>query len=139
MVLDNLACGREANVNRQAAFHRLDIRDLPALERHCQDVDLFFHAAALPRIQPSFDQPTEHEEANVIGTIRCLQAVIGKRLQKFVFSSSSAIYGDTAELPTPESVSPDLLNPYALQKYAAEQYCLLLGRRHAGYRHHPNS
>ena len=128
-VLDNLSTGRETNLNGRAILHQVDLRDLPTLERLCQGVELFFHAAALPRIQPSFNQPMEHEEANVIGTIRCLQAVMGKGLRKFVFSGSAAIYGNTTTLPTPESVPPDLLNPYALQKYAAEQYCLILGRR----------
>jgi len=64
-----------------------------------------------------------------MGTIRCLQAVVGKPLRKFVFSGSASIYGNTTTLPTPESAPPDLLNPYALQKYAAERYCLILGRR----------
>ena len=128
-VVDNLSTGREANLNPRATLHQVDIGDLAALERLCQGVELFFHAAALPRIQPSFDQPMEHEESNVVATIRCLQAVMGKPLRKFVFSGSASIYGDTAPLPTPESAPPDLLNPYALQKYAAEQYCLILGRR----------
>jgi UDP-glucose 4-epimerase len=129
LVLDNLSTGVKKNLNAAAKFVALDIRDPAALERHCQDVDLFFHAAALPRIQPSFEQPVEHEEVNVVGTIRCLEAVKGTSIQKFVFCSSSAIYGTAKLLPTPEEAPAELLNPYALQKYTAEQYCLILGRR----------
>lgn len=128
-VVDDLSTGSESNLNPLAELHKINILDSSALESVCQDVDLFFHTAAWARIQPSFDQPFEHEQTNVIGTIRCLQAVMGKRLTKFVLSSSSAIYGDTTTLPIQESCPPNILSPYALQKYAAEQYCLVLGRR----------
>lgn len=128
VVFDDLSTGAERNLNRRAKFVHGDIRDVALLAQHCRDVELFFHAAARPRIQPSFDEPIEHEEVNVIGTIRCLQAVGGVRVRKFVFSSSSAIYGNTSRLPTPEDTPPDLLNPYALQKYTAERYCLILAR-----------
>lgn len=129
LVLDNLSTGAEENLNKKAELLRVDIRDGEAVARWSRGAELFFHAAALPRIQPSFDEPLEHDEVNVIGTLRCLQAVKGTRLRKFVYSSSSAIYGNPARLPTPEETPPDLLNPYALQKYTAEQYCLILGRR----------
>ena len=129
LVVDDLSTGSEVALNPKAELATVDIRDPDSLTRHARDVDLFFHAAALPRIQPSFNQPVEHEEVNVIGTIRCLQAVIGTRIRKFVFSSTSALYGNTRRLPTPEDTAPELLNPYALQKYAAEQYCSILGRR----------
>jgi UDP-glucose 4-epimerase len=128
-VVDNLATGQETNLNPLATLHRIDLGDLNTLKQVSYGAEFFFHMAALPRIQPSFDHPKEHEEVNVIGTIRCLQAVMGKSIQKFVFSGSSAIYGNATSLPTPESAPPDLLNPYALQKFAAEQYCLILGRR----------
>ena len=127
-VLDNLSSGVESNLNPKATFHRLDVCDGEALAPLCRDVDLFFHTAALPRIQPSFDQPVEHEEANVIATIRCLQAVAKSHIKKFIFSSSCAIYGTAEAIPTLESAPPRPPNPYALQKYAAEQYCLILGR-----------
>lgn len=129
LVVDDLSTGSEAALNPKAELAAVDIRDPDSLTRHARDVDLFFHAAALPRIQPSFHQPVEHEEVNVVGTIRCLQAVIGTRIRKFVFSSTSALYGNTRRLPTPEDTAPELLNPYALQKYAAEQYCSVLGGR----------
>ena len=128
-IIDNLSTGLKANLNRKATFIEGDIRDAQLIKNLCVDVDFVFHLAALPRIQPSFDQPIEHEEVNVMGTINCLQAVIGTSVRKFVFSSSSAIYGNTSIIPTPEDTPPDLLNPYALQKYAAEQYCLMLGQR----------
>ena len=129
LAVDDLSTGFEKNVNRKAKLVSLDIRDADALTRVCTDADLLFHTAALPRIQPSFDQPVEHEEVNVIGTIRCLQAARDAGIRKLVFSSTSAIYGNTEKLPTPEETPPDLLNPYALQKLAAEQYCFILGQR----------
>ena len=129
VVLDNLSTGREANLNPRAKFVRGDICELRPGAPLFQDVDYVFHLAALPRIQPAFDVPVEYEEINVVGTIRVLQAVVGTRIKKLVYSSSSAIYGNTDRIPTPEDTPPDLLNPYALQKYAGERYALILGER----------
>lgn len=91
--------------------------------------DYVFHTAALPRIQPSFDDPMGHEMVNVMGTLHCLEAAKKTLLKKFVFSSSSACYGTPERYPTPEDEPIRCLSPYALQKYTAEQYCLLLGQR----------
>jgi len=129
VVFDNLSTGREANLNRRAKFVHGDICDLRPGAALFQDVDYVFHLAALPRIQPAFDLPVEHEETNVVGTIRVIQAAMKTRVKKLVYSSSSAIYGNTERIPTPEDTPADLMNPYALQKYAGERYALMLGER----------
>ncbi len=131
VIVDNLSTGQEAYLNPKAKLVRADIRQTDAWKHEVKDCDYFFHLAALPRIQPSFDEPVEHEDVNVIGTIRCLEAVKGSGIKKFVYSSSSAIYGNTERIPTPEDTPPQLLNPYALEKYAGEQYALILGERFA--------
>lgn len=126
--VDNLATGNLENVHSKARFVQIDIA-------HCEewifrDMEYVFHAAALPRIQPSFEAPVEHEMANVIGTIRCVIACAKAGVRKLVVSSSSACYGNPDEIPTTETARVQCLSPYALQKYSAEQHALLLGRRY---------
>lgn len=128
VVVDNLSTGSRKNEVAGATYRIEDLADTP--DSLLQDVDYVFHLAALPRIQPSFTEPVEHENANVVLTIRLLERLIeGGRLKKLVYASSSAVYGNPDLTPTPEHARIAPLSPYALQKYAAEQYCLLLGER----------
>jgi len=127
-VLDNLSTGREQHLNPAARWIRKDLEDVAA--RDLEGMEYVFHCAALPRIQPSFDEPEIHETANVIATLRLIGALKGNpTLKKLVVSASSSCYGDPRRYPTPEDEPVHPLNPYALQKYAAEQYALLLGER----------
>lgn len=129
-VLDDLSTGDPTYVNKHARFVQGSICDLSLVSETLQDATYVFHLAALPRIQPSFDLPLEHEAVNVIGTINCLLAVKGsRRLKKFVYSASSACYGTPDELPTTENAAIRPLSPYALQKYSAEQYVLMFSER----------
>lgn len=130
LVIDNLSTGQKKNVSSGAKLVKADITNFKEIAPYFRNVDFVFHAAAWPRLQPSFEQPVEHEETNVIGTINCLLACRGKKIKKFVYSSSSSVYGNPKELPTSEEAPINCLNPYALQKYAAEQYCLILGKRY---------
>lgn len=128
-VVDNLSTGRLANANPKAILVQKDILATDAAlfrEQH-----YVFHCAALPKIGPSFEQPQEHERANVATTIDLLCKLRNsKHLKKLVVSSSAAVYGDPTEIPTPESAPISPLSPYGLQKYATEQYALILGRRY---------
>lgn len=128
-VVDNLSTGRNQNRNPLAIYHIEDLSDTASNLLHEQDY--VFHCAALPRIQPSFDEPKEHEIANVMVTLDLILKLKNSvRLKKLVVSSSSAAYGNPDQFPTNESCPINPLSPYALQKYAAEQYALLLGHRY---------
>ncbi len=83
IIIDNLSTGREQNINPKAKFIQEDITILKKIEPLFKNVDFVFHTAALPRIQPSFDEPIEHESANVMGTINCLLACRNKKIKKF--------------------------------------------------------
>ena len=128
-VLDDLSTGRRERVPDGARFVQGSVTDEDAVREALEGAEYMFHTAALPRIQPSFDDPIAHEQVNVLGTLTCLEAAKGAGLKKVVVSSSASCYGNTRVLPTPEDAPIDLLNPYALQKYAAEQYALILGAR----------
>ncbi|HSG98499.1 MAG TPA: NAD-dependent epimerase/dehydratase family protein, partial [candidate division Zixibacteria bacterium] len=129
VIVDDLSTGREQNLNPKADFRRSSILDLPALAGHTRDCDWVFHAAAWPRIQPSFDDPITHEQINVTGTINCLIAARDCGAKRFLYFGSSAVYGTPDEIPTTESAAIRCYNPYALHKYAGEQYSLILGER----------
>lgn len=128
-VIDDLSSGRRENLNPNAVLHEIDIRNLDALRPAFQGADWVFHAAAWPRIQPSFDDPKIHEDINVVGTLNCLIAAKEAGVQRFLFFGSSAVYGTPDEVPTTETAAIRCYNPYALQKYTAEQYCLILGKQ----------
>ena len=96
-----------------------------------QEQNFVFHCAALPFIQPSFENPLEHERENVAATIDLMTKLRrSKHLHKLVISTSAAVYGNPTEIPTPENAPVDPLSPYALQKYSTEQYGMILGKRY---------
>ncbi len=127
-VIDNLVTGNDANRNPKATYIIKDVLDINSAE--LSDYEYVFHLAALPRIQPSFTEPMIHETANVVATIKLVEALKdSKHLKKLIYSASSACYGNPIQIPTTENERIAPLSPYALQKYAAEQYCLILGER----------
>jgi UDP-glucose 4-epimerase len=128
-IVDDLSTGDEAYLNPAATLRRLDVGE-PGWGDALDGVDVCFHLAALPRIQPSFDDPVPHERVNVLGAINCVLACRDAGVRRIVYSSSSSVYGDPRRLPTPEDEPIDPLSPYALQKYAGERNVLLLGERH---------
>ena len=84
-----------------------------------------FHFAAKARVQPSINNPIGFNDTNVTGTLNLLEICRQENIKRFIFSSSSSIYGDTDVFPTPETASPNPLSPYGLQKLIGEQYCKL--------------
>jgi len=84
-----------------------------------------FHLAALPRVQPSIDNPIKYHSVNVNGTLNMLVACKEVGIKRFVFSSSSAVYGNVKNLPTDENSDLNPVSPYGLHKVIGEQYCQL--------------
>ena len=128
-VIDNLSTGSLNNQNHNAKYEIKDILNKSFLQSFFNIIkpDWIFHLAALPRIQPSFDDPFTHDEVNVIGTLNIFEAIKNVQIKALVFSSSSSVYGTPNEIPTNELAPIDPLSPYALQKYAAERYLHILG------------
>ncbi|HEY1037808.1 MAG TPA: NAD-dependent epimerase/dehydratase family protein, partial [Bacteroidia bacterium] len=126
--IDNFSTGTPKNIeqyrqNNRFVFVEDSIANLNSLKQY----DVVFHLAALPRIQPSFELVTEHIAENLVNSMHLVQLMIKENyFPKFVFSSSSAIYGTPQTIPTPESEKIDCLSPYAFQKYEVERYLELL-------------
>lgn len=89
-----------------------------------QCYDAVIHLAALPRVSYSVEHPVETNDVNVSKTLRLIDAC-RRNVKRFVFASSSAVYGGAICLPTPESTPKQPMSPYALQKSIIEDYLAL--------------
>ena len=132
IIFDNLSTGQQKNINPKAKFFLIDIAHQPYFETDTMKdimsgVDVVFHLAALARVQPSIENPIEYHNTNINGTLNMLDACRKYGVKRFVFSSSSSVYGDVREedLPTSENSELNPMSPYALHKLVGEQYCKL--------------
>ena len=127
-VLDNLSTGRRENLREVEADIDLvlgDLRDEDAVRRAVHGVRCVLHAAALPSVARSVEDPKPTHDVNVTGTLNLLLAAREAKAERVVFSSSSSVYGDTPVLPKREDMIPQPLSPYALSKLAGEHYMRL--------------
>jgi nucleoside-diphosphate-sugar epimerase len=127
-IIDNLSTGKCERVHRDAEFVTADIAQPESLKQLFNGIDCVFHIAALPRVPLSIENPLETHMANVVGTINVLIASRDAGVRRVIFSGSSSVYGDQAQLPLNEAMKPNPLSPYALQKLTGEQYTLLFHR-----------
>ena len=127
-VWDNLSTGKKDNVNPRAHFINCDITgnyDARKVLMSEFKPDVVFHLAAKARVQPSIENPIEFNNVNVNGLLNVLNLCVDCGVKRFVYSSSSSVYGDVEQLPTTEEAPLNPKSPYALQKLIGEQYCKL--------------
>lgn len=124
-VFDDLSTGRTENLaglENRIDFVRGDVRDAAALRDATKGAGSVFHLAAIASVQASVDDPMSTHDVNVTGTLNALLAARDAGVRRFVFTSSSAIYGDSPEMPKRETMLPAPLSGYALSKLAGEHY-----------------
>ncbi|HIH39023.1 NAD-dependent epimerase/dehydratase family protein [Candidatus Woesearchaeota archaeon] len=130
VVIDDFSLGKEKNLpkDKHLTVYKKSITDdlLPIMKKH--QIAAVFHLAALPRVQFSIKQPWETHTVNIDGTLKMLIACRDAGIKRFVFSSSSSVYGDQTRLPLTEEMTPNPMSPYALHKLVGEQYCFLFTR-----------
>ena len=120
IVLDNLSSGKKENINPKATFMQCDIStDRPLFD----NVDTVFHLAATPQVQYSIENPTDNNNINAL--INMLNISKKSGIKRFIFTSSSAVYGNPKHTPINENHPLNPLSPYALHKLIGEQYCKL--------------
>ena len=125
VVLDNLSTGDLANLadsRKSIRFLEGDLRDPAAVAEAVAGCEVVYHMAALASVQRSVEDPQEVTDVNVGGTLNLLVACRDAGVRRFVFASSSSIYGNTPTLPKDESMPPSPLSPYAASKVAGEAY-----------------
>tara|TARA_E500000331_G_scaffold345623_1_gene383435 strand:+ start:1118 stop:2023 length:906 start_codon:yes stop_codon:yes gene_type:complete len=126
IIVDNMSTGKKDNINPKAEFWGYDIADVDEnWDEVFKGVDIVFHTAAKARVQPSIDNPVEFDRTNVGGIVNMLDCSKKYGVTRFIYSSSSSVYGNVEQTPTPESHKLSPLSPYALQKLIGEQYCKL--------------
>ncbi len=125
IIIDNLSTGKIENINPQAKFYHLDIRDLSKIKPLFVGVDYVFHLAAFPRVQPSIKDPIITNDINLNGTLNVLMASRDAKVKKVVYSASSSAYGSQEKMPLSEDMPAHPISPYGLQKYMGELYCRL--------------
>ena len=126
--IDDLSTGRKENLADiedfdTFEFHKCDINHLDQLIELMDRGDYVIHQAALPSVPKSVADPISSNHANIDGTLTTLVAARDSGIKKFVFASSSAVYGDSPILPKREDMVPEPLTPYALNKLTGELYC----------------
>lgn len=136
--LDDLSSGSEANLDDAISrtsgtsgnfrFIEGDIRDLSTCRTACASADYVLHHAALASVPGSIADPLLNSQVNVEGFLNILVAARDAGVRRVVYASSSAVYGDTTNIPQVESVVGQLLSPYAASKAANELYATAFER-----------
>lgn len=127
-VLDDLSLGKRERVPEAVTFLQGSITDPAMCAQACAGQDGVFHLAAIPRMPYSIEKPFETNEVNVDGTLRMLIAARDAGVKRFVFSSSSSIYGPQDTMPFVETMTPHPLSPYGLQKCIGEGWCTMFSQ-----------
>lgn len=125
--LDNLSTGKIENVelfsgNSDYEFIKGDITNLDTCMKACEGVTYVLNQAAWGSVPRSIEMPLYYEEVNIRGTLNMMEAARQKGVRKFVYASSSSVYGDHPVLPKVEGQEGNLLSPYALTKRVDEEY-----------------
>ncbi len=124
-VLDNFSSGKRENLEEIASEIEIldgDIRDFWTCVRAVRSIDIVLHQAALPSVPRSVDNPLTSSVVNIDGMLNMLEASRQAGVKRFVFASSSSVYGETEELPKREAMVPSPLSPYAISKLTNEYY-----------------
>ena len=125
--LDDLSTGKQANVDLftnhpNYEFFKGDIKDLDTCVNACRGVDYVLNQAAWGSVPRSIEMPLFYCANNIQGTLNMMEAARQNGVKKFVYASSSSVYGDEAHLPKKEGIEGNLLSPYALTKRCDEEW-----------------
>lgn len=131
--LDDLSTGKQTNVdifldNPNYTFIKGDIKDLDTCMAACEGVDYVLNQAAWGSVPRSIEMPLFYEKNNIMGTLNMMEAARQQGVKKFVYASSSSVYGDHPVLPKKEGQEGNLLSPYALTKRVDEEFAKLYTR-----------
>jgi nucleoside-diphosphate-sugar epimerase len=123
---DNLSTGSATNlegVDGRLDLVTGDIRDASAVRRAARGAKAVFHLAALGSVERSIGDPFTSHAVNVDGTLNALVAAREEGAERFIYASSSSVYGNASTLPKDESMAVATLSPYAASKLGGESYC----------------
>ncbi len=133
IVLDNLSTGFRQNISPffshdNFEFIEGDISRYETCTEVCRNVDYILHQAALGSVPRSVKDPLSTNNANVTGFVNMLAAAKNSRIRRFIYASSSSVYGDSPKLPKTENVTGNPLSPYAVSKRVDELYAAVFAK-----------
>ena len=140
--LDNFSNGKRKNLDQvkesvsagqweRFSFVEGDIRDLTVCQKLTNGIDFILHQAALGSVPRSIADPMNFNDNNITGTLNMLIAAREGRVKRFVYATSSSVYGDHPALPKVEDAIGIPLSPYAVTKYVGELYAGVFSRCYA--------
>lgn len=125
-VFDNFSTGKSTNLK---SYHKKinliegDICSRQSCIKVTKNIDFVLHQAALRSVPKSMQEPHAYNRVNIDGTLNMLEASFKNKVKRFVFASSSSVYGDVKNFPEKENFVPGPISPYALSKLTGEYYC----------------
>jgi UDP-glucose 4-epimerase len=134
MVLDDLSTGKLENIQTHLRSGKVelvkgDIRDASIVTKSLDGVSRVIHMAALDSVPLSVENPDLTFDINLLGTLNLLRSSIEQHVDRFVFVSSCAVFGDPVSLPVTEETRTNPISPYAESKLIGERYCLGFSER----------
>jgi len=127
-VLDDFSSGKISNLRgciNGIDLVKGDICSKPTCIKATKGIDFVLHQAALRSVPKSMLSPHSYNEVNINGTLNMLEAAKENKVKRFVFASSSSVYGDVKDFPEKETFLPQPISPYALSKLTGEHYCAI--------------
>jgi nucleoside-diphosphate-sugar epimerase len=127
-ILDNLSTGKLEHMETfrdKVEFLRGDLRNFDDCKLAVRDADYVIHQAAIRAVSKSVDRPQETHDCNATGTLNMLMAAREAKVKRFVYASSSSVYGECKKFPEKESFKPEPVSPYACQKLMGELYSIM--------------
>lgn len=124
-ILDNFSTGKYQNLPQDHPCLEIiegDIGDAELVKQAAEGVDVIVHLAAVASVQASVDDPVGTHKTNFDGTLNVLEAARHCGVERIIYASSAAVYGDTQELPVKETTAKKPMTPYAADKLAGEYY-----------------
>lgn len=131
--LDNFSTGKRDNIdlfigNPNFQFIEGDIRNFDTCMEACKGIDYVLNQAAWGSVPRSIEKPLLYEDINIRGTLNMMESARQNNVKKFIYASSSSVYGDEPNLPKKEGREGEVLSPYALTKKVDEEYGKLYTR-----------
>ena len=133
-ILDDLSTGKLENIQTHLSSGKVeliegDIRNASLVTKSLDEVSRVIHMAALNSVSLSVENPDLTFDINLLGTLNLLRSSIEQHVERFVFVSSCAVFGDSVSLPVTEETRTNPISPYAESKLIGERYCLGFSER----------
>ena len=121
-VIDDLSNGFKENIDQRAKFTEGSILDKENLNQALEGVEAVYHLAAKIRVEEGEAKPELYKKVNIEGTLDLIKACVDKKINKFIFASTAAVYGDPEEFPVNENSKTNPVNVYGATKLEIDKY-----------------